>query len=83
MTKKEEKQVYDEVNSQEICMWCHEQTGIERHHIRFGACGRKTYRGNVILLCNSCHLKAHSNKKKYQPILIEIIDKFIEMRDEQ
>ena len=45
------------------------------HHIRYGACGRKTYMGNVIPLCKKHHDLVHTNKRKYMPMLIEIIDK--------
>ena len=45
------------------------------HHIRYGACGRKTYIGNVIPLCKKHHDLVHTNKRKYMPMLIEIIDK--------
>jgi 5-methylcytosine-specific restriction endonuclease McrA len=74
---KQEKEVYAEVSAVEICMLCNQARGQERHHIRYGACGRHTYRGNVILLCNECHDLVHSNKKKYQPILIKIIDDYL------
>jgi hypothetical protein len=50
---------------------------IEMHHIRYGACGRKTYLGNVIPLCKAHHMEVHSNKKKWQPLLIEMIDEKI------
>lgn len=48
------------------------------HHIRYGACGRKTYMGNVIPLCKKHHDLVHTNKRKYMPMLIEIIDKRLE-----
>lgn len=57
-----------------ICM----NNQVALHHIRYGACGRKTYIGNVIPLCPYHHRLVHSNKKKYQPILIELINKKIE-----
>lgn len=47
---------------------------VQCHHIRYGACGRKTYMGNVIPLCERHHRLVHSNKKKYQPMLIDIIN---------
>ena len=47
------------------------------HHIRYGACGRKTYMGNVIPLCESCHRLVHTNKRKYQPMLIDMIERKI------
>lgn len=55
------------------CAICHNNQ-IALHHIRYGMCGRKTYMGNVIPLCPRCHNMVHSNKKKYQPILIEMIN---------
>ena len=47
---------------------------IHLHHIRYGACGRKTYMGNVIPLCEYHHRLVHGNKKMYQPLLIDIIN---------
>ena len=51
---------------------------VQLHHIRYGACGRKTYMGNVIPLCKKHHDLVHTNKKKYMPMLIEMIDKRLE-----
>lgn len=48
---------------------------VQLHHIRYGACGRKTYMGNVIPLCKKHHDLVHTNKRKYMPMLIEMIDK--------
>lgn len=49
---------------------------VALHHIRYGYIyGRKTYMGNVIPLCKKHHDLVHTNKKKYMPMLIEIIDK--------
>ena len=45
------------------------------HHKRYGDCGRKTYIGNVIPLCENCHRLVHTNKRKYQPMLIEMIER--------
>ena len=50
---------------------------VAMHHIRYGACGRKTYMGNVIPLCAYHHNIAHKNKKLYQPLLIKLIDEKI------
>ena len=49
---------------------------IHMHHIRYGGLygGRKTYMGNVIPLCEPHHRLVHTNKDKYMPQLIEIID---------
>ena len=49
------------------------------HHVRFGGLqgGRKTYMGNIIPLCPEHHRLVHTNKRKYQPILIEMIERKI------
>lgn len=49
---------------------------VAAHHIRYGGLygGRKTYMGNVIPLCKKHHDLVHTNKKKYMPILIDIIN---------
>ena len=70
---KEEKYAYEYItNLEPFCMLCGSPYNLHRHHIRYGACGRKTYIGNLIVLCESCHRKVHSNKKYWQPKLIEI-----------
>lgn len=58
------------------CAIC-KSTEIELHHIRYGGKygGRKTYLGNIIPLCKKHHLLVHSNKKKYEEILIKLINK--------
>lgn len=48
---------------------------VQCHHIRYGACGRHTYMGNIIPLCKEHHDLVHTNKKKYQPILVDLIDR--------
>lgn len=77
--KREEQRVYDEAVElfNGLCALCYKPMEA-RHHIRYGSCGRKTYRGNIIPLCTICHNKVHSSKKKWQPILIEIIDRKLE-----
>ena len=50
---------------------------VQCHHIRYGGLygGRKTYMGNIIPLCKKHHDMVHKNKKKYMPMLIEIVDR--------
>lgn len=73
--KKQEKIVYQTISEEEpYCQICGQTYNLHRHHIRYGACGRKTYFGNVIVLCETCHRMVHSNKKKWQPVLIEMAD---------
>lgn len=75
---KEEKRIYEQiVEEQPYCQLCGGTYNLHIHHIRYGACGRKTYIGNLIRLCKSCHDKVHSNKRYWQPILIEMLDKRI------
>lgn len=73
---REEKKIYEEiVEEQPYCQLCGSTSFLHIHHIRYGACGRKTYKGNLIRLCESCHRLVHTNKKKYQPMLIELLTK--------
>ena len=52
---------------------------VQCHHIRYGGLygGRKTYMGNIIPLCKKHHDLVHTNKKKYMPILIDIVNRRI------
>lgn len=71
-----EKEVYEYITQLEpYCVLCGNPYNLHRHHIRYGACGRKTYIGNIIVLCEKCHKKVHSNKKYWQPKLIELDNK--------
>ena len=75
---KTEKEVYEKTkelyNGQ--CAICGNNQ-IQMHHIRYGGLqgGRKTYLGNVIPLCEKHHRLVHTNKRKYMPELIDMIDK--------
>lgn len=73
-----EKKVYEETF--ELFNGCCALCGspyIQMHHIRYGGLygGRKTYMGNVIPLCKIHHDLVHTNKDKYMPMLIGIIEK--------
>ena len=52
---------------------------VQLHHIRYGGLygGRKTYMGNVIPLCKKHHDLVHTSKKKYMPMLIEIMEGYL------
>ena len=80
---KAEKEAYDKTFElyDGCCAFCGSPY-IEMHHIRYGACGRHTYLGNLIPLCDPHHELVHSNKKKYQPILIDMINKKLEGNNE-
>lgn len=83
MTKKE-KEVYKKTielyNGK--CAICG-STNIHLHHIRYGGLygGRKTYLGNVIPLCEKHHREVHTNKRKYMPELIKMIDKKLQIEN--
>ena len=69
----EEKLIYSKIVEEEpYCMLCGKGWNLHIHHIRYGSVGRHTYFGNIIRLCMDCHAMVHSNKKKWQPILIDI-----------
>lgn len=76
---KSEKKVYEDTLEMfyGCCAMCG-SSNIHMHHIRYGACGRYTYMGNVIPLCKKHHDLVHSNKKKYQPMLIDLINKVLQ-----
>lgn len=55
---------------------------LELHHILYRSQRKDLIDepSNCIMLCgnfskNKCHMKVHSNKKKYQPMLLELINK--------
>lgn len=78
MSSKTEKEVYKK--TMELfdykCAICGSPY-VAAHHIRFGGLygGRKTYMGNVIPLCEKHHRLVHTNKNKYMPMLIEMVNK--------
>jgi predicted restriction endonuclease len=78
---KAEKQVYEKTFElfNGLCAICGNNQ-INMHHIRYGTLrgGRQTYMGNVIPLCKKHHDLVHTNKKKYMPILIDMINKKME-----
>ena len=73
-----DKQVYEKTLElyNGCCAFCGNPY-VQCHHIRYGGLygGRKTYMGNIIPLCKKHHDLVHSNKEKYMPMLIEMIDK--------
>lgn len=76
MTKKE-REVYNYITSIEHwCQLCGSPYNTQIHHIHyrseFGSSEKATFIGNVIVLCQRCHQLVHTNKKYWQPRLIEI-----------
>lgn len=56
-----------------ICRLCENKT-IHLHHIIYRSESKALINepSNCIMLCERCHRLVHSNKKKYQPILLEM-----------
>ena len=55
------------------CRWCSRASCLQVHHIRYRSEGGGHEVTNLITLCQVCHEKAHSNKRLYQPVLMELI----------
>lgn len=69
---KEEKLAYQNiVESEPYCQMCGSTNTLHIHHIYYRSQLGMTVEKNLIRLCINCHSLVHSNKKKYQPILLE------------
>ena len=72
VSKKTYNQVYEECNGR--CVFCHSTYNLHYHHIYYRS-ERKDLidePSNGIMLCEEHHRLVHSNKRKYQPILLDI-----------
>lgn len=68
-----EKKVYQQICEEEpYCILCGSNYWLQVHHIYYRSQGGLTVKKNLIRLCQKCHNLVHSNKKKYQPMLLEI-----------
>jgi 5-methylcytosine-specific restriction endonuclease McrA len=73
------KNTYEEVFNRDKgqCALCSSNFSLQYHHILYRS-ERKDLidkPSNGIILCLNCHNLVHSNKKKYQPLLLEIVEK--------
>lgn len=57
------------------CRLCEKINNLALHHIVYRSQDKSRINDvtNCIMLCTECHLLVHSNKKKYKPILEELI----------
>lgn len=55
------------------CRWCSRVSCLQVHHIRYRSEGGGHEVNNLITLCQVCHARAHTNKRLYQPVLMELI----------
>lgn len=79
-TKKRQKvshetymKVYERDNG--ICQMCGSNQNLNLHHILYRSQRRDLIDEptNCIMLCSDCHRLVHSNKRKYQPMLLEMM----------
>ena len=65
-------QVFNACNGQ--CVLCGGTNLLQAHHIRYRSERKDLINEltNMLMLCINCHNKVHSNKKYWQPILLEI-----------
>lgn len=56
-------------NETKCCRWCG-APGTEVHHIVYRSSGGPDVATNLIFLCGECHMRAHSSKAAYQPLLL-------------
>lgn len=54
------------------CRWCG-KTGEQLHHIVYRSQQGLDEASNLILLCQEHHMMAHSNKRRWQPVLLGLI----------
>lgn len=61
-----------------VCQFCGTNQNIHAHHILYRSQRKDLIDEptNLILLCEEHHSLVHSNKKKYQPMLLEMIKKY-------
>lgn len=55
------------------CRWCYRATDLEVHHIEYRSQGGLNNQINLITLCQQHHAEAHSDKKRWQPVLRGVI----------
>lgn len=68
-----DKEVYKKIiDEQHYCQLCGSANWLEIHHIYYRSQGGLTIDKNLIRLCKKCHKMVHSNKRKWQPFLLEM-----------
>ena len=68
-----DKQIYQQIIENEpYCQLCGSTSYLHIHHIYYRSQLGLTTPKNLIRLCSKCHVLVHSNKRKYQPILLEL-----------
>lgn len=57
----------------EQCRWCGTSNELQLHHVFYRSEGGADTPRNLLTLCWECHARAHSNKRKYQRILLLLL----------
>lgn len=59
------------------CVMCGKRQNLQLHHIKYRSERKDLINtpSNCVMLCIMCHSEAHKNKRKWQPILLEIAQK--------
>ena len=67
------KAVYERDNG--ICRVCGSGRNLHLHHVIYRSEDKSKINdiNNCIMLCNECHEIVHKNKRKWQPILLEML----------
>ena len=67
------KEIYEQiVENEPYCQLCGSTSYLHIHHIYYRSQLGLTTPKNLIRLCSKCHEIVHSNKRKYQLILLEM-----------
>lgn len=65
--------IYEEiVENEPYCQLCGSTSYLHIHHIYYRSQLGLTTPKNLIRLCSKCHALVHSNKRVYQPKLLEM-----------
>lgn len=69
-------EIYDQVFKRDKgkCRLCGTSYNLHLHHIKYRSESKNLINepNNCIMLCDKCHKIVHSNKKKWQPILLNL-----------
>lgn len=63
-----------DARDQRTCRWCGIQgVPIHRHHVRYRSQGGVDDVDNLLTLCGPHHSEAHSDKRRWQPVLLHVL----------
>ena len=55
------------------CRWCGTTSWVELHHINYRSEGVDHSDHNLITLCKAHHDEAHSDKRRWKPVLLGVM----------